>query len=1227
MATPTTSTGMLADMGSSPDTALCIIPPKHLWPELDHLRMIYDPAFRKRPPHINLVYPFVSVNNLLNASKSIISLLVQRDPDHPSSTDIQLDKAGFYTNDAKDTKERKTIHFLCGKSPLFFTTLRSLLLSSLKRNHNYDDQLRMTIGQTDDSKHPLHRFAVQILEHFPPFQWRAEKIYILVRDKDETRIDPSVPSQMKIWGEIDLSTYTLLTMPNPVGFYEDEVVASSESNEQSIRLNCRPLTRLPYMFSDEEFKWIQQQKYPAAEQVSPSPESLVVANYNVHAEFQYPPTRARYPIIIQNLLDARALADALVLEEITDDFLSYICKDKRVREIYPFISNGPPDQTDIGPLPSSINIVVLSKWPFSWNLLSLSGSCKGSVIIQFTNIGKYKRGAFVPAILSAVHLSSGLTDASIQRGGQELWCLLYYLSKEYPRNPWILAGGFNIPTSVYTIETAVKKNEISPDSRNISTIVEKLFINMGLVDTWASACVRYGDLSKYDLRQPDFEKALGGEKGATFDPTANRLAESTTRSDFDKRPQRYDRILVKGEDFIVTGFNMFGQRMGASQTDSCVDSKDDDSKDDDSNVQLSYGSDHWGIKCSLKVSKDASVRPTDSSKTTSAPVKTKQEQMFAPQLAAYLSEQSVFPSDIDIAMRESALCLLKEVIMQDEDSLARGVPAFMLVPVGSYGLGVWTAASDINCLCIGRISPKTFFALVIQRLRNAAWRGIKILRRVDAHSGTIIGLAIGHIKMDLQYCSAVSITETWPAALALPPTDPVFKLLQSTLATLKPVRDLHHLLSTIPDLAAFRLSYHAIKCWAERRGIYAAQFGYLSGIQISILLSRVCKLLVDTCGSASGTKTILMTFYHHYAGFDWNNSIVLDPFFHKSLSYTRTEREHMAILGFYGPRLNTAQNTSVSTAHTIIKELKRADSILSGTEVVWAEFLSGNTGITEFLSTYTTYIKITARFWGVSLARINKTLEWLEPKCASLLVDIGKVVPDIHPRIWPSRFINQDAYEKDEEYEGHYLIGLDLELKESTGLPTDIARIRSMQASLDTCIGVFEAQASRDAKYFDPKSSWINATITPQNELGELRLDDRDWGKYMVEAEDEDIGDSEFWASMEADEAREPPKKKETRLSHKPTYEGKLRSAGDVLNRLRWDQAMDSSDYIIGYEDRFSGAMERSVDSWKSDTTHEEFIPEHRILYFKRKSDGTIVWDREERRDEIFGSGASSLGR
>lgn len=42
---------------------------------------------------------------------------------------------------------------------------------------------------------------------------------------------------------------------------------------------------------------------------------------------------------------------------------------------------------------------------------------------------------------------------------------------------------------------------------------------------------------------------------------------------------------------------------------------------------------------------------------------------------------------------------------------------------------------------------------------------------------------------------------------------------------------------------------------------------------------------------------------------------------------------------------------------------------------------------------------------------------------------------------------------------------------------------------------------------------------------------------------------------------------------------------------------------------------------WISDISEEEFIPQHRIKYFKRNSDGEIVWDREGRVDRIFGSG------
>lgn len=232
----------------------------------------------------------------------------------------------------------------------------------------------------------------------------------------------------------------------------------------------------------------------------------------------------------------------------------------------------------------------------------------------------------------------------------------------------------------------------------------------------------------------------------------------------------------------------------------------------------------------------------------------------------------------------------------------------------------------------------------------------------------------------------------------------------------------------------------------------------------------------------------------------------------------------------------------------------------------------------------------------------------------------------MNPRIWPARFVNQDASKENAEYEGHYLIGL--EMKNFLMKPMEDEERTAALERIQAILYKFQTQVTNDPKHFNPKSYWAGTEIVPRSEAKKLRLDTRDWMSYTLEAEDDDIGDSEFWKSMETEEPSDSQAKKEpaTNLPIRPVYEGKFRSAADVLNRIRWDQSMDSGDYIVGYEDRFSGVMERSVDSWKSETTHEEFIPEHRILFFKRKSDGVIVWDKKERRDEIFGSGVTSLG-
>ncbi|KAJ5351962.1 hypothetical protein N7452_000936 [Penicillium brevicompactum] len=88
--------------------------------------------------------------------------------------------------------------------------------------------------------------------------------------------------------------------------------------------------------------------------------------------------------------------------------------------------------------------------------------------------------------------------------------------------------------------------------------------------------------------------------------------------------------------------------------------------------------------------------------------------------------------------------------------------------------------------------------------------------------------------------------------------------------------------------------------------------------------------------------------------------------------------------------------------------------------------------------------------------------------------------------------------------------------------------------------------------------------------------------------------------------------------------ENRLRPAGDIINRLIWDPKFERNEYVIGFVDRFEGQLEVGMDSWKKETTDEEFIPQHRVLYIRHIS-GDIVWDRRRRIDKIFLSGNSAF--
>ncbi|XP_074539532.1 leukocyte receptor cluster member 9 isoform X2 [Halichoeres trimaculatus] len=92
----------------------------------------------------------------------------------------------------------------------------------------------------------------------------------------------------------------------------------------------------------------------------------------------------------------------------------------------------------------------------------------------------------------------------------------------------------------------------------------------------------------------------------------------------------------------------------------------------------------------------------------------------------------------------------------------------------------------------------------------------------------------------------------------------------------------------------------------------------------------------------------------------------------------------------------------------------------------------------------------------------------------------------------------------------------------------------------------------------------------------------------------------------------------------------RMRTADDVISRILWDNSVVSSEFIVGYVDRFLGVLERPFDDFNWDTnpcdcdyTTELALPRHRIQYFTYR--GLRVWDRHSRTDRVFGSTGQSL--
>jgi 2'-5' RNA ligase len=760
-------------------TALCLLPHAHLCQHIDRLRALYDNAYGKWPAHINVVYPFVSIASLPEAVELVRSKLVNLGPESGlRNMQLRLEKSDHFSHGHGDTI------FIApsdGGGSQNLKHLRTSILEDFKQNdETYHPHL--TIGQSQTQDISSREYLLAKASLLLPIEWQVEELVVLVRERTQY-----ASSQMKIWGIIGLSEDNSIKAGRSLDFREklraeeewsdeeERRVFSGRSTDmypplQGLQINTdntggsKTSTAQPgitYQFYTAAAIWEPVRRVrgsvslPVEEQM---PGALAISSYNVLVDSIFPPVRDRYDLLLRTILSQSALADILVLQEVSDDFLSYLLGHGAIRSCYPCTTHGPPNQTGIAPLVSLRNIVVLSRWNFSWEWIPFERRHKGAVVLKFDSIGKCKESVFLPLIVAGVHLTCGLTDSAVAAKKSQLQALVSHLSRDYPENPWVIAGDFNLTTSAFTIHAALKKKSISPQTASTLFSVETMLSEARLSDSWFVARAETGEILRPSQDQTDLEDLYDGEEGATFDPTGNSLAAEAGGRGSDNRPQRYDRILVKGEDLLrVTGFNMFGFLEGSH-------SESGDSKITDQDTEVLCGSDHWGIRATLNIETDSRAREL-------APLQLRKATSNLSDIAVLklcVAELTIFPTDEEVNKRKDVFALVKNIMQKspfqqilDKAENKRSILSMVVVPVGSYGLGVWSTSSDIDCLCIGSISEKTFFALAGQRLRKAADLGIRILRKVKAASGTMLELDVRGIKFDLQYCPATIIAERY----------------------------------------------------------------------------------------------------------------------------------------------------------------------------------------------------------------------------------------------------------------------------------------------------------------------------------------------------------------------------------------------------------------------------------------------------------------------------------
>ena len=380
------------------------------------------------------------------------------------------------------------------------------------------------------------------------------------------------------------------------------------------------------------------------------------------------------------------------------------------------------------------------------------------------------------------------------------------------------------------------------------------------------------------------------------------------------------------------------------------------------------------------------------------------------------------------------------------------------------------------------------------------------------------------------------------------------------------VRDMQHLAmdtlwkydqSTSVHATRFNEAYRNLRCWAKAHGIFGPKLGFLDSQSLMWVVHGA--YMEDWSPKASSLMD------------QDSNTLIQAVFkrFESELQIQSTDEDFTSIqLDIYTPTKHLVSTHLTRDAkQAIYTAIQRTTSIEEEDVAV----LSRPQGrFNQFLEDFDYFYKVDCEEHVVP-DNINAIAKYFrekhgKPKLGGLCI-----------RLWPVPF-----EEKGDSSRLTYAIGL-----------RRLPRSKHESEPVKSCAGTIGDYIMENKLQYDPASGLITISLVGSGAFEPL----------LHKVIDNDGSANSTMATS-------------VRTSARDANSGRFRTAAQAISRLRHDPAHAAVEYDLGYEDRFEGMVWMSLEEWGGrETEAEDFIPEHRVRQLRRRADGRVVWDREQRVD------------